>query len=180
MISPFDPLLLERARKIRLLVLDVDGILTDGRLYFDQAGNELKSFYTRDGMGIKALQKFNISVAIITGRRSAIVAHRAEELAIEWVFQGVPHKLEVFNELLEKTGLAESQTCFAGDDWNDIPVLDRAGLAVTVPEADAVVKSHVHWVTERAGGRGAVREICDLVLHAQGMDTLLLEGLLQP
>jgi len=175
--SPVDPLLLERAGKIRLLVLDVDGVLTDGRLYFDQAGNELKAFYTRDGLGIKALQKFNIPVGIITGRHSAIVAHRAKELAIDYVFQGVADKLEVFNQLLERTGFDESQACFAGDDWNDIPVLDRAGLSVTVPEADALVRSRVHWVTERPGGKGAVREICDLLLRAQGKDDLMLQSI---
>lgn len=171
-----DPLLLERAGKIRLLVLDVDGVLTDGRLYFDQAGNELKAFYTRDGLGIKAVQKFGILVAIITGRRSAIVAHRAEELAIEHVFQGVTDKLDVFNRLLERTGFDESQACVAGDDWNDVPVLERAGLSVTVPEADDLVRSRVHWVTERPGGQGAVREICDLLLRAQGKDHLLLRS----
>lgn len=177
--STFDPLLLERAGRIRLLALDVDGVLTDGRLYYDQAGNELKAFYTRDGLGIKALQKFNVRVAIITGRNSALVARRAGELAIEFVYQGIENKLDAFNDLLEKTGLSEVQACYAGDDWNDIPVLDRAGLSVTVPEADALLRNRVHWVTERGGGRGAVREICDLILQAQGLDELLLQSILR-
>ncbi|HLF31597.1 MAG TPA: HAD-IIIA family hydrolase [Xanthomonadales bacterium] len=177
--KPFDPLLLGQAGKIRLLALDVDGVLTDGSLYYDQAGNELKAFSTRDGLGIKALQKFNIRVAIISGRRSAIVAHRAGELAIDFVYQGIENKLDAFNDLLEKTGCSEEEACYAGDDWTDIPVLDRVGLSVTVPDADALLRNRVHWVTERGGGKGAVREICDLILQAQGLDELLLQSILR-
>ena len=173
-----DPLLFERAQKIKLLVLDVDGVLTDGKLYYDQSGNELKAFSTRDGLGIKALQRFDIRVAIITGRSSKIVARRAEELGINYVYQGSPNKLDAFNDLLGKTGVCEADACFAGDDWIDIPVLDRVGLSVTVPDADAVVKSRVHWITERSGGNGAVREICDLILVAQGLDQVLMQDIL--
>jgi 3-deoxy-D-manno-octulosonate 8-phosphate phosphatase (KDO 8-P phosphatase) len=176
----FDPLLLERARRIRLLVLDVDGVLTDGRLYFDNQGNETKAFYTRDGLGMKALQAQGITLALITGRTSNIVAHRASGLGIEHVYQGREDKLGAFLELLEATGLEPAQVCFAGDDWIDIPLLERVGLAVTVPDADAVVKGHAHWVTSRPGGLGAVREICDLVLAAQGLDQSVLEGILRP
>jgi len=171
----FDPLLLARAKRIRLLALDVDGVLTDGRLYYDQAGNELKAFYTRDGLGIKALQGCGIGIALITGRTSAIVARRAEELKIEFVYQGSRNKLEAFNDLLAKTDLGEEEVCYAGDDWIDIPVLNRAGLAVTVADADERVKSCVHWVTGHGGGQGAVREICDLILLAQGLDQALLQ-----
>lgn len=176
--SSFDPLLLERAEKIRLLVLDVDGVLTDGRLYYDQSGNELKSFYTRDGWGIKALQGFGISIALITGRSSAIVSRRAQELNIDWVYQGVSEKLTAFNNLLGKADLLPEQVCYAGDDWIDLPVLDRVGLSVTVADADSLVKSRVHWVTEHAGGNGAVREICDLILVAQALDQPLLQEIL--
>ncbi len=174
----FDPLLLERAKRIRLVALDVDGVLTDGRLYYDQAGNELKAFYTRDGLGIKALQRFGICIAIITGRTSAIVAHRAEELEIEFVYQGCRNKLEAFNDLLVKASVGEEEVCYAGDDWIDIPVLDRAGLSVTVADADALVRSRVHWITEHGGGKGAVREICDLILLAQGFDQVLRQEIL--
>jgi 3-deoxy-D-manno-octulosonate 8-phosphate phosphatase (KDO 8-P phosphatase) len=174
----FDPLLLERAEKIRLLVLDVDGVLTDGRLYYDQSGNELKSFYTRDGWGIKALQRYGIAVALITGRSSAIVTRRAQELNIDWVYQGALNKLQAFNDLLDKAKLLHEEVCYAGDDWIDIPVLDRVGLSVTVADADSMVKSRVHWVTEHAGGKGAVREICDLILVAQALDQLLLQEVL--
>lgn len=173
-----DPLLLERAKKIRLLALDVDGVLTDGNLYYDQAGNELKAFSTRDGLGIKALQRFDIGIAIITGRKSAIVANRAKELGIEFVYQGTSSKLAAFNDLLDRTGMGEEQICYAGDDWIDIPVLDRVGLSVTVADADSLVRNRVHWVTERGGGKGAVREICNLILRAQGLDQVLLQDIL--
>ncbi len=173
-----DPLLLERARKIKLLVLDVDGVLTDGRLYFDQAGNELKAFCTRDGFGIKALQRFAIPVALITGRQSKIVTRRAKELGIEHVYQGRNDKLDAFNDLLLRTKVSEEEVCFAGDDWIDIPVLDRVGLSVSVSDADELVQKRVHWVTRRGGGTGAVREICDLILKSKELDTVLLEDIL--
>lgn len=173
-----DPLLLERAQRIRLLVLDVDGILTDGRLYFDNQGNETKAFCTRDGLGLRSLQAQGTVIALITGRQSDIVARRAAQLGIEHVYQGREDKLNAFNELLAVTGFEPSQVCFAGDDWIDIPLLDRAGLAVTVPEADALVKSRVHWITSRSGGYGAVREICDLLLAARGLDDRVLQDIL--
>jgi 3-deoxy-D-manno-octulosonate 8-phosphate phosphatase (KDO 8-P phosphatase) len=176
--SGFDPLLLERAAEVRALVLDVDGVLTDGRLYFDNQGNELKAFSTRDGLGIKALQSQGTLLALITGRRSEIVARRAANLGIEHVYQGRDDKLNAFNELLAATGLEERRICYAGDDWVDIPVLDRVGLAVTVPDADAVVKGHAHWITPSRGGHGAVRDLCNLILAARGLDQLVLDQIL--
>ena len=173
-----DPLLLERAAAVRALVLDVDGVLTDGRLYFDNQGNELKAFSTRDGLGMRALQSQGTLLALITGRRSEIVARRAANLGIEHVYQGRDDKLDAFNELLVATGLEEREICYAGDDWIDIPVLDRVGLAVTVPDADSVVKSHAHWITPRPGGHGAVRDLCDLILAARGLDQLVLDQIL--
>lgn len=177
-LSGFDPLLIERASRIRMLVLDVDGVLTDGRLYFDNQGNETKAFCTRDGLGMRALQSQDTVLAFITGRQSQIVSHRAAQLGVEHVYQGRNDKLNAFNELLSDTGMDEEQICYAGDDWIDIPVLDRVGLAVTVADADAVVKNRVHWVTSREGGSGAVREICDLILAARGLDDKVLEGIL--
>jgi 3-deoxy-D-manno-octulosonate 8-phosphate phosphatase (KDO 8-P phosphatase) len=176
--SAFDPLLLERAARVRNLVLDVDGVLTDGRLYFDNEGNELKAFSTRDGLGLRVLQSQGVLLALITGRQSQIVARRAANLGIEHVFQGRDDKLNVFNELVAATGIDPAETCYAGDDWVDIPVLNRVGLAVTVADADAVVKRHVHWVTTRGGGAGAVRELCDLILAARGLDQVVLDGIL--
>jgi 3-deoxy-D-manno-octulosonate 8-phosphate phosphatase (KDO 8-P phosphatase) len=178
-ISSIDPLLRERAERIRMLVLDVDGVLTDGRLYFDSQGNEMKAFNTRDGLGIKALQKHDTVLAIITGRQSDIVSQRASQLGIEHVYQGRDDKLNAFNELLSDTGMDEQNICYAGDDWIDIPVLDRVGLAVTVADADDVVKNRVHWVTSRNGGCGAVREICDLILAVRGLDQQVLDGILE-
>lgn len=177
-ISQFDPLLLGKARNIRLLALDVDGVLTDGQLYFDNLGNEMKSFSTRDGLGLRILADGGIDLALITARKSEIVARRAANLGIERIYQGSHRKLDVFNHLLSDTGLEESEICYAGDDWLDIPVLDRVGLAVTVADADTVVRNRVHWVTTRPGGHGAVREICDLILAAQGLDDRALEEIL--
>ncbi len=178
--SDFDPLLLERAATIRMLVLDVDGVLTDGNLYFDSSGNEMKAFSTRDGLGLRCLQRCGIELALITGRQSEIVEKRAEQLGIRHVYQGRNDKLDAFNHLLEKTGFDEQQVCYAGDDWIDLPVLERVGLAITVPDADKIVKSYVHWVTSLGGGKGAVREICDLLLAAQGLDRNVLDEILGP
>lgn len=178
--SMHDPLLLERAARIRLLALDVDGVLTDGRLYFDSQGNEIKVFFTADGLGMKAVQRCGIGLALITGRTSPMVSDRAAALGIEHVYQGRDDKLQAFMELLEATGMTEEEVCYAGDDWIDMPVLQRAGLAVTVPDADPVVKDVAHWVTTRAGGRGAVREICQLLLDAQGRTQAMIEQFLNP
>ncbi len=172
-----DPLLLERAARIRLLVLDVDGVLTDGRLYFDNAGNELKAFYTRDGLGLKAVQAAGVELALITGRESRIVANRAAALGIEHVYQGRDDKLTAYLDLLKNTGHADEAVCYAGDDWIDLPVLQRVGLAVTVPEAGADIRDRCHWVTGSGGGRGAVRELCELILDAQGQRDALLARL---
>ena len=171
-------MLLERASGIRLMALDVDGVMTDGKIYFDSAGNELKAFNTRDGLGMKALQRCGIRLAIITGRNSPMVAQRAAQLDIDFVFQGRTDKLEAYMQLLDKSGLEEHQICYAGDDWIDLPILQRCGLAITVPSADPEVKDRVHWVTTRAGGEGAVREMCDLILTAQGHHQRLLQEIL--
>lgn len=174
-----DSELLARAAGIRLLALDVDGVLTDGRLYFDQRGNEMKAFSTRDGLGMKALQRFGIRVALITGRESGIVAQRAAQLRIELVFQGREDKLNALRELVSETGVDEQAICYAGDDLLDIPVLERVGLSVAPADAAALVRERVHWVTGEGGGRGAVREICDLILAAQGLDKKLQQELLR-
>ncbi len=173
-----DSALQERAARIRMLVLDVDGVLTDGRLYFDNAGNEMKAFNTRDGLGMKALQGCGIEVAVITGRKSQIVTQRMAQLDIKHVYQGREDKLNAFTQLLEVTGLEAEQVCFAGDDWIDLPVLLRAGLAVTVADAEEQVKENVHWVTQNKGGEGAVREICNLILQAQGKVKIILDEIL--
>lgn len=173
-----DAALRERAADVRLLVLDVDGVLTDGKLYFDHDGNELKAFDTRDGLGIKALQRFGIEVAVITGRESGAVTHRMAQLQVKHVYQGREDKLSAFLDLLELTGLDAAQVCFAGDDWIDLPLLMRVGLAVSVPDAEERVKEHAHLITKRKGGDGAVREVCNLILAAQQKDQIILDEIL--
>lgn len=173
-----DPGLLERAASIRLLALDVDGVLTDGRLYFDNDGVELKAFHVGDGLGLKAVQKAGVTLALITGRRSDIVARRAAALGIDHVYQGSDDKLSAYLDLLAKTGFEDREVCYAGDDWIDLPLLARAGLAVSVPGGDPAVRERAHWVTGRDGGRGAVREICNLILRAQGQLERTIEGYL--
>lgn len=173
-----DAALRERASNIRMLVLDVDGVLTDGKLYFDHAGNEMKAFNTRDGMGMKALQRIGIEVAVITGRKSGAVEHRMAQLGIQHVYQGREDKLDAFLNLLEVTGLDAGQVCFAGDDWIDLPVLLRVGLAIAVADAEDRVKQQAHWITRRNGGDGAVREICNLLLIAQEKDQTILDQIL--
>ena len=176
--TAMDAALQERAAQIRMLVLDVDGVLTDGRLYFDHQGNEMKAFNTRDGMGMKALQRCGIEVAVITGRKSESVAQRMSQLGIEHVYQGREDKLNAFLHLLEITGLDAAQVCFAGDDWIDLPVLMRVGLAVSVADAEDRVKDQAHWITTRNGGDGSVREICNLILAAQNKDQIILDEIL--
>ena len=169
----------ERAKKIRMLAVDVDGVLTDGRLYFDQHGNELKAFYTRDGLGMKALQRFGIELAIITGRKSRIVEDRATQLGIKHVYQGRDDKLNALKELVSESGIAEEQICYVGDDWIDLPVLQRVGLAVAPSDAAKMVREQVHWVTESAGGHGAVREVCEYILSAQDLDERLKQAIFE-
>ena len=173
-----DTALRERAAKIRMLVLDVDGVLTDGKLYFDHSGNGMTAFNTRDGLGMKALQRCGIEVAVITGRQSAAVARRMAQLDIQHVYQGREDKLNAFLHLLEVTGLDAAQICFAGDDWIDLPVLLRTGLAVSVADAEVRVKQQAHWITRRNGGDGAVREICNLILAAQNKEQAVLDEIL--
>jgi 3-deoxy-D-manno-octulosonate 8-phosphate phosphatase (KDO 8-P phosphatase) len=165
----------QRARGIRLLVLDVDGVLTDGRLYYGGDEVELKAFHIQDGHGLKMLRESGVEVAIITGRTSQAVERRAQNLGVQYVYQGVGDKLAVFEELLASLGLGAAAAAGMGDDLPDLPILRRCGLAVTVPEAPALIRSHAHYVTSLHGGSGAVREACELLMRAQGT----LEGKMQ-
>ncbi|MDJ0654791.1 MAG: HAD hydrolase family protein [Xanthomonadales bacterium] len=159
--------LISRAATIRMAVFDVDGILTDGRLYYAADGTELKAFHSQDGLGLKLLQRAGVGLAVITGRRSSIVEHRCLELGIEHVYQGSADKAADLADLLGKTGLAPEQLCYAGDDVIDVPVMQQVGLSFTVPNAHAAAKAAADWVVSRQGGSGAVRDICDLLLEAQ-------------
>jgi 3-deoxy-D-manno-octulosonate 8-phosphate phosphatase (KDO 8-P phosphatase) len=158
----------EQLGKIRLLLLDVDGVMTDGRIIYDDHGNETKAFDVKDGHGLKLLQRAGIRVGIITGRQSAVVERRALELGIDLVYQGAKDKLLPLRDILQKTGFALEEIAYAGDDLPDLPVLRRVGFAATVADAVDEVKAHVDYVTRAAGGRGAVRELCDLLLKETG------------
>jgi 3-deoxy-D-manno-octulosonate 8-phosphate phosphatase (KDO 8-P phosphatase) len=159
---------LERASRIRLLVLDVDGVLTDGRLYLSAAGEELKVFHVRDGSGLVAAQRAGIAVAIISGRDSAAVTRRAAELGIRLVRQGVSDKGAELDRLLAELGVAAEHAACVGDDTPDLPMLRRAGLAVAVADAHPALREAAHWTTPSNGGLGAVREVCDLLLSTRG------------
>jgi 3-deoxy-D-manno-octulosonate 8-phosphate phosphatase (KDO 8-P phosphatase) len=157
----------EKAAAIRLLVLDVDGVLTDGRLYFSEDGNELKSFDTQDGHGIKMLQQAGIACAIITGRNTQLVARRAKNLGIVHLLQGREDKLVALRELTTSLNLPLDSVAYAGDDWPDLPAILAAGLGIAVANAHEALLQRADYVTQKAGGRGAVREVCDLILKAQ-------------
>jgi 3-deoxy-D-manno-octulosonate 8-phosphate phosphatase (KDO 8-P phosphatase) len=159
---------LGRARAVRLAVFDVDGIMTDGTIFMGPQGEAFKAFNILDGHGVKMLQEMGIAVAIITGRTSEIVARRAEELAITHVEQGAKDKLAVLESLAARLGLELRACSFMGDDLIDLPAMRRCGFAVSVPNAADLVKAEAHYVTRVAGGRGAVREFCELVLRARG------------
>ena len=158
---------LPRARQVRLLLLDVDGVLTDGTITYGTDGIETKSFHTQDGLGLKLLQESGVAAGIITARASEAVLRRARELGFAHVVQGAADKLAAFEAILRETGLRPPQTAYMGDDWMDLPLLNRLGLAAAPANAVAEVRQRVHYTTERTGGRGAVREVCDLLLEAQ-------------
>jgi 3-deoxy-D-manno-octulosonate 8-phosphate phosphatase (KDO 8-P phosphatase) len=158
----------ERLRRIRLLLLDVDGVLTDGRIIYDARGIETKAFDVKDGHGLKLLQRSGIQVGIITGRSSEVVNVRARELGIDIVYQGAKDKLLPFEEILRNLQLAADEVAYMGDDLPDLPVLRRVGWAAAPADAVSEIKPYVHFVTSRPGGRGAVREVCDLLLQEGG------------
>lgn len=168
MTLPIPPEITERAARIRLAVFDVDGVLTDGRLWYADDGRELKSFHVRDGLGLKRLLANGVEVAIITARLSPIVTERTAELGIAHVYQGQDDKLACFERLLQALELEPGQVAYTGDDLPDLAPMQRAGLAITVADAHASIRSHAHWTTGLPGGCGAVREVCDLILAAQG------------
>ncbi|PLX79049.1 MAG: phenylphosphate carboxylase subunit delta [Desulfuromonas sp.] len=158
----------ERISKVKLLLLDVDGVMTDGRIIYSNNGQETKAFDVKDGHGLKLLQRAGIDVGIITGRESQVVAKRAEELGIKILFQGCRDKLAPYELILSETGLEDDEVAYVGDDVVDLPVLRRVGFAATVCDAIEDVKPYVHYVTTHPGGRGAVREICELILKESG------------
>lgn len=158
----------QRLEKIKLLVLDVDGVMTDGGLMIGDDGQEYKTFHSHDGLGMKLLKATGVNIAIITGRTSNVVKKRAESTGVAHFYQGADDKLAAFNDLLEKSNLKAEQCGFMGDDVVDLPPMLRSGLAVAVPDSPDLLLQHAHYVTKKSGGRGAVREVCEMIMKAQG------------
>lgn len=159
--------ILERARKIRIVIFDVDGVLTDGSLFLTDGGEEIKAFNSHDGHGLKMLKASGVKIALLTGRQSRCVDLKAKDWGVTLVYQGAKSKLPVFQALLKDQNLDASVCAYVGDDLIDLPVMLRCGLAFSVPAAPALVKKHAHYVTRLEGGRGAAREICEMVMQAQ-------------
>ena len=159
---------LARAKKIKCVVFDVDGVMTDGALGIGDDGQEYKNFHSLDGLGMKLLKASGVQMAIITGRTSNVVKQRADSTGIAHFYQGVEDKLEAFNDLLQKMHLQANEVAFMGDDVVDAPAMRRCGLALTVPTGHRLLKPHAHYITKASAGRGAVREVCELIMQAQG------------
>ncbi len=160
--------ILEKAAQVRLLIFDVDGVLTDGGLFIDTEGREHKVFHSRDGHGMKMLQSTGVEIAIISGRASPAVSHRMASLGIEHVYLGQQEKIPAFEEILARLALSPHQVAYVGDDVVDLPIMRRVGLAVAVQDAHHLVKRHAHWQTAHPGGHGAARDVCELIMEAQG------------
>lgn len=167
--------LADKIRKVKALILDVDGVLTDGRIVIGDDGQETKSFNVRDGHGLKMIRRAGVEVVFLTGRTSRVVEHRARELGVERVHQGALDKLSVFDEILASMGFIRDEVAYMGDDIVDLPVLRRAGFSVTVRDAHEDVLKAVDLVTQNPGGRGAVREVCEIILKVQGKWETLTE-----
>lgn len=163
-----DQQFLERVKRVKMLILDIDGVMTDGRIVYSIYGDELKFFDVQDGFGITLLRRAGIKSVIITAKKSRIVKLRARDMKVAKAYQGCVVKLKAFNHAIKKFRVKPEEVCFIGDDLIDIPVLKRVGLAVAVSNAMEEVKQHAHFVTQKAGGRGGVRELCDLILKSQG------------
>jgi len=170
-----DQAVLDKAKRIKVLILDIDGVMTDGRIIYSIYGDELKFFDVQDGFGITLLNKAGIKSVIITAKKSRIVKMRARDMRVAKAYQGFHDKLKPFNHALRKFKVMPEEVCFIGDDLIDLPVLKRVGLAVAVPNAVHEVREHAHFVTVNKGGRGAVRELCDIILKAQGKWDLATE-----
>jgi len=169
----------ERAKRLKLMIFDVDGVMTDGTLYYSERGEELKAFNIQDGQGVKMLKQYGMEVALITGRRSRAVELRAANLGITHLFQGAEDKRGAYAALLEQLGLATGQSGYMGDDLVDLPLLIRCGFAATVAAAPAAVRSRSHYIARAAGGHGAVREVCEFILDAQSALAPAIEAHLQ-
>lgn len=166
---------LPKAKEVKLLLLDVDGVLTNGSIAYTDDGSEIKTFNSRDGFGMNLLKKAEVEIGLITARSSHALKRRAEDLNLTRVYQGKRNKLEVFEEIIAEMRLAPNQVAYMGDDWLDLPLLVRVGFSATVADAVPELIETVDYVTRRSGGNGAVREICDLIIEAKGLYRELLE-----
>ncbi len=160
--------ILDKTKQIKLVIFDVDGVLTDGSIIIGDDGEEYKAFHSRDGHGMRLLQFTGVEIGIITGRTSKVVEHRINSLGINHLYQGQQIKLPAFEDLIDRLGLKPEQCAYVGDDWVDLSVMSRVGLAIAVQDADAIVKKHAHWITPSKGGKGAAREVCELIMEGQG------------
>jgi 3-deoxy-D-manno-octulosonate 8-phosphate phosphatase (KDO 8-P phosphatase) len=172
--------ILEKAQTIRLLTLDIDGILTDGKLYYGEKGLELKAFHIHDGLGIKLLQQSGVIVAVISGKKDLGTSMRLKELNIEHAYLGHENKLPCYEELKKKLNLSDNEIAYMGDDLPDLPLLRRVALSLSVPHASVIIKECCDYITSTQAGAGAVREVCELIMQAQGtFKTMLQPYLLQ-
>lgn len=172
----------QRASKIKIVIFDIDGVLTDGSLYFDNKGEEFKAFNSKDGHGLRMLQDSGVDVALITGRESELVKHRATNLGLSpsLVYQGYRDKVPAFNDLLKKTGLSRENIAYVGDDVIDLPIMSQVGLSIAVADAHWFVRENADWTTQEKGGKGAAREVSEFILDAQGKLNILLDAYLKP
>lgn len=168
MTQQIDDQVLARAAQVRIVIFDVDGVLTDGSLFLGDDGQEYKAFHSKDGHGMAMLQKTGVKIGIITGRTSEVVRLRMQSLGVEEVYQGQRDKRPAYQALKQRLGLNDHQVAYVGDDVVDLPILCQSGLAIAVQDSHPLVLQHAHWVTPHPGGRGAARDVCELIMRAQG------------
>lgn len=171
--------IIEKAKKIRLAIFDVDGVLTNGTLLYGASGTEHKQFHAHDGQGMRLLIDSGVQIAIITAKESKVVTERMEYLGIPHVYQGNIDKLPAYEDLKAKLQLTDEQIAYVGDDVPDLPILLRAGLPITVANAPKIIQKHAYWITQAHGGNGAAREVCDLIMEAQGTYQTVIDKFLQ-
>ena len=160
--------IIEKAKKIKLVIFDIDGVMTDGSLFFDNSGEEYKAFNSLDGHGLRMLQECGVKVAVITGRKSELVKHRMNDLGVTLLYQGYRDKIPAFEALLKEVNLSMDQITYVGDDVVDLPIMSQLDFAIAVQNAHPFVKQHAHWTSPNEGGAGAARDVCELIMYAQG------------
>ena len=170
-------MIVNKLKKIKLLLLDVDGVLTDGSITYNDRGEETKQFNVKDGFGIKVLMSVGIQLGIVTGRRSKALTHRCNDLGISLVFDGISDKASVLDEIQQRTGISADNTAFVGDDIPDLALMRRIGVSIAVADAHEDVRAYADWVTSAPGGAGAVREVCEAILKSQGTWDNIVEHL---